>query len=103
MTRKILAATAVFAFAAALAPVSTANAAPSYCGTSNRGASVYAGNANTSCSFALSTANTYHAIGVGARPFRVYSPVTGSSYTMTCTNAGTVCSGGNGAYVYLRR
>jgi hypothetical protein len=33
-----------------------------------------------------------------------FSPVTGQHYTMTCSpwgSGGTVCSGGNGATVYL--
>ncbi|TWS18582.1 hypothetical protein FK529_14805 [Tsukamurella asaccharolytica] len=102
MTRKLVAATAVFALGAALAPTAAANAAPSYCGTSTRGAAVYSGNANTSCAFAINTANTYHVNGSGSRPFKVYSRVTNTTYIMTCTNAGSVCTGGNGAVVYLR-
>lgn len=69
---------------------------------SSRGASVYAGNSDTSCEFALKTAETYHAVGNGSAPFDVYSPVTGRTYSMTCTAAGSVCQGGNNALVYLR-
>ena len=76
--------------------------ADTYCGESSRGASVYAGNADTSCGFAISTAEAYHAYGNGSHPFSVYSPVTGLTYMMTCTNAGSVCQGGNDALVYLR-
>ncbi|OBK15896.1 hypothetical protein [Mycobacterium asiaticum] len=76
--------------------------ADTYCGKSSRGASVYAGNSETSCEFALSTAEAYHAYGKGSQPFDVQSPVTGQTYSMTCTAAGSVCQGGNNALVYLR-
>lgn len=76
--------------------------ADTFCGQSSRGASVYAGNAETSCEFAMNTAETYHAVGVGSEPFDVFSPVTGTTYSMTCTSAGSVCQGGNNAVVYLR-
>jgi hypothetical protein len=77
-------------------------AADTFCGKSSRGASVYAGNSQTSCEFAMSTAEAYHAYGKGSLPFDVQSPVTGQSYSMTCTAAGSVCQGGNNALVYLR-
>ncbi len=83
----------------AVAPMAVAD---TFCGKSSRGASVYAGNPNTSCEFAMSTAEAYHAHGSGSNPFSVYSPVTGQIYTMTCTVAGSVCQGGNDALVYLR-
>jgi hypothetical protein len=76
--------------------------ADTYCGKSSRGASVYAGNSETSCEFAMSTAEAYHAYGNGSHPFSVRSPVTGQTYSMTCTAAGSVCQGGNNALVYLR-
>ena len=66
------------------------------------GASVYAGNSDTSCGFAISTAEAYHAYGNGSHPFSAYSPATGLTYTMICTNAVSVCHGGNNALVYLR-
>ena len=93
------------AFAAAVGI--TAGTAPpavadTYCCKSSRGASVYAGNSETSCEFARSTAEAYHAYGNGLLPFSVHSPVTGLTYTMTCTAAGLVCQGGNNALVYLR-
>jgi hypothetical protein len=75
--------------------------ADTFCGQSSRGASVYAGNSGTSCQFAMNTAEAYHIYGNGSEPFGVYSPVTGQTYTMTCTSAGSVCQGGNGALVYL--
>lgn len=102
MINKVLAVPAVFALAVGItvtaAPVAVAD---TYCGTSSRGASVYAGNSGTSCQFALNTAEAYHAYGNGSEPFDVYSPVTGLTYTMTCTSAGSVCRGGNDALVYL--
>jgi hypothetical protein len=76
--------------------------AESFCGTSSRGASVYAGNDHTSCGFALAVAEAYHSRGNGSDPFRVKSPKTSDTYTMVCENAGTVCRGGNDAVVYLR-
>ena len=94
---------ACFAIAAALTATAAPAAAETYCGTSSRGAAVYAGNAETSCGFALNTAEAYHAYGKGTQPFNVDSPVTGQTYTMTCTAAGSVCRGGSGAVVYLRR
>lgn len=83
----------------AVAPVAMAD---TFCGKSSRGASVYAGNSETSCEFALNTAEAYHAYGNGSNPFSVQSPVTGLTYSMTCTVAGSVCQGGNNALVYLR-
>jgi hypothetical protein len=76
--------------------------ADTYCGKSSRGTSVYAGNSDTSCEFAMNTAEAYHAYGNGSQPFSVRSPVTGQTYSMTCTAAGSVCQGGNNALVYLR-
>lgn len=103
MIARALCVPVVFALAVgvtvAAAPVAQAD---TFCGKSSRGASVYAGNPETSCQFALNTAEAYHAYGNGSDPFSVYSPVTGLSYTMTCTVAGSVCQGGNGALVYLQ-
>ena len=76
--------------------------ADTYCGQASSGARVYAGNSDTSCEFAISTAEAYWNYGNGSHPFSVHSPVTGQDYTMTCTNAGSVCQGGNNAVVYLR-
>ena len=94
----VSAATVAFA-AVAAAPSAFAD---TFCGQSSLGAAVYAGNSETSCQFALSTAEAYHAYGNGSQPFDVYSPVTGRNYTMTCTVAGSVCQGGDNALVYLR-
>jgi len=91
----------------AIAVGTTITAAPAavadtYCGKASSGASVYAGNSDTSCGFAINTAEAYWTYGNGSDPFSVYSPATGLSYTMTCTVAGSVCQGGNNALVYLR-
>jgi hypothetical protein len=58
---------------------------------------------STSCSFAMNVAGEK-----GSNPdssvISAYSPVTGQEYTMTCipwSGGGTVCSGGNGATVFL--
>ncbi len=91
----------------AMAVGTTITAAPAafadtYCGQASSGAMVYAGNSDTSCEFAMSTAEAYWNHGNGSQPFSVYSQVTGRTYTMTCTDAGSVCQGGNNAVVYLR-
>lgn len=70
-------------------------------GTTDCGGGVSA-NANTSCPFALSVAETYRASG-GETTIDVFSPVTDTIYTMTCTGAApVVCRGGNNAVVYIR-
>lgn len=103
MSKHLAGVTAALGMIAGLALVSAPVAsADTFCGTSSRGASVYAGNANTSCQFALNTAEAYHAYGTGSDPFDVYSPATGLTYSMVCTVAGSVCQGGNDALVYLR-
>jgi len=91
------------AMAAGTVTVPPAALADTYCGQASSGASVYAGNSDTSCEFAISTAEAYWNYGNGSHPFSVHSPVTGQDFTMTCTNAGSVCQGGNNAVVDLRR
>lgn len=76
--------------------------ADTYCGQASSGARVFAGNSDTSCEFALSTAEAYASYGKGSWPFSVHSPVTGHGVRMTCTQAGSVCQGGNNAVVCLR-
>jgi hypothetical protein len=95
--------------AASFAIVAGTTAAPAppafadtYCGQASSGARVFAGNSDTSCEFALSTAEAYWHSGNGSQPFDVHSSVTGQDYEMTCTSAGSVCRGGNNAVVYLR-
>lgn len=67
------------------------------CGSSG----VYAGS-NTSCPFALNVQQAWSASGVTNGTVYAYSPVTGQSYAMSCTEVGAstiACSGGNNAYV----
>jgi hypothetical protein len=89
----------VLGMAVAPAPAAFAD---TYCGQASSGAGVFAGNSDTSCEFALATAEAYWKYGNGSHPFTVHSPVTGQDYEMTCTDAGSVCQGGNNALVYLR-
>ncbi len=88
--------------AAALLITASPAEADTYCGQSSRGAAVYAGTAETSCGFAFNTAEAYAAYGNGSQPFSVASPATGLTYTMVCTQAGSMCQGGNNAVVYLK-
>jgi hypothetical protein len=58
---------------------------------------------NTTCAFAMNVAGEKGS-NPGASTISAYSPVTGDYYTMTCSRwsgGGTVCTGGNGASVYL--
>jgi hypothetical protein len=75
------------------------------CGTGTGAYQVYAG-PDTSCAFALSVEEEYHATGTamptsGSRSVNVYSPVTGKFYTMECADSGSqvTCRGGNDASV----
>ena len=62
------------------------------------GGGVLAG-ANTSCPFAQNVATEFHSSG-GATQIHVYSPVTGLTYTMSCTpGQPNICRGGNNASV----
>ena len=57
---------------------------------------------NTSCAFAMNVAGEYGS-NPGAATISAFSPVTGDHYTMSCGpwNSGTLCTGGNGAAVYM--
>lgn len=56
---------------------------------------------DTSCPFGLNVARAYRGSN-GAGKMFAYSPVTGKDYAMTCTGtAPVICTGGNGAMVYL--
>jgi hypothetical protein len=58
---------------------------------------------DTSCQFAMNVAGEKGS-NPDASVIDAYSPVTGEHYTMTCgpwNGGGTVCTGGNGATVYL--
>lgn len=58
-------------------------------------------NSVTSCPFATNTRSAY-AESNGSPKLRVYSPVTGVTYEMTCSGSSTVtCRGGNNAAVYF--
>jgi hypothetical protein len=56
---------------------------------------------NTSCPFALNVADEYRSSG-GATRISVYSPTTGETYRMSCSEGSpNVCTGGNNASVYI--
>lgn len=59
---------------------------------------------NTTCAFGQNVAASYFGYGGGGTAhLQVYSPVTGTYYSMTCVPGVPVfCSGGNNATVYLR-
>ena len=84
----------------------SSNTTPSTAPTTSSGslttcsASVSAG-PDTTCPFALNVAQAYYESG-GSNVISAYSPVTGSTYSMTCSgSAPTVCNGGNNATVYI--
>jgi hypothetical protein len=56
---------------------------------------------NTSCSFAQNVRSAWAAAPGSTNTLRVYSPVTGQTYTMNCAPAGggITCSGANNASV----
>jgi len=55
---------------------------------------------NTTCPFAFNVADAYRSSG--SNVVDVYSPVTGKTYTMTCSSGSPhVCTGGNDASVYF--
>ncbi|HKG03043.1 MAG TPA: hypothetical protein VKB03_07665 [Conexibacter sp.] len=59
-------------------------------------------NSVTSCPFARNVRDTYEGSG-GASTIDVYSPVTAQTYRMSCSGGvPVVCTGGNGAAVYIR-
>lgn len=59
-------------------------------------------NAVTTCPFARNVRDAYGESG-GSPVLDVYSPATKQTYTMRCAGGlPTVCSGGNGAAVYIR-
>ena len=67
--------------------------------TSNCGNGITAG-PNTSCSFASNVRDSYYASNSSV--VRVFSPVTGRSYTMYCTTGSPhACTGGNNASAYF--
>jgi len=64
------------------------------------GGGLYAG-PNTSCAFAVNVRDAYNSAPGASATVQVYSPVTGDTYTMSCSPAGSgiTCSGGNNASV----
>jgi serine/threonine-protein kinase len=64
------------------------------------GSGLYAG-PNTSCDFARNVRRAYDDAPTVVASVRVFSPVTGTTYTMNCapTDAGVTCLGGNDASV----
>ena len=60
-------------------------------------------NSHTSCPFAHNTRSAYAEAG-GSHNLEVYSPVTGTTYAMTCNGTGLVtCTGGEEAAVYFSK
>jgi hypothetical protein len=58
-------------------------------------------NSVTSCPFALLVRQAWEAAPGATNTLRVFSPVTGQVYTMSCapSGSGITCSGGNNASV----
>jgi hypothetical protein len=84
---------------------SGSNASPSPSSSSSGSTSCGDGlsvNSVTSCSFARNVRDEYQ-YGGGGPVIEVYSPVTKHTYVMRCSGGvTTVCTGGNGASVYIR-
>jgi hypothetical protein len=78
---------------------SSASSPPSSSGAGRSCAEGVTANTATSCPFAIRVRDAYTA--QGGPQIDVYSPVTGQTYTMTCTATGTqvTCRGGNNAVV----
>jgi hypothetical protein len=73
-------------------------APPSSSGGIDCGGGLHAG-PNTSCPFAQNVRDAYNAAPGTTASVRVFSPVTGQTYTMSCAPAGSgvTCSGANNA------
>ena len=76
------------------------------CGRLGQGAyaAAAAGNAHTSCPFAIAVRSAYLASGAsgGTTSLRAYSPSTHTSYDMACAgDQPVICTGGKDAVVYL--
>jgi hypothetical protein len=80
--------------------MSRAPAPPSSSGGTNCGAGLHAG-PHTSCAFAQNVRDAYDAAPGTTASVRVFSPVTGQTYTMSCAAAGSgvTCSGAINASV----
>jgi hypothetical protein len=73
---------------------------PSLSGGTNCGGGLHAG-PHTSCPFAQNVRDAYDSAPGTTASVRVFSPVTGQTYTMSCAAAGSgvTCSGANNASV----
>jgi hypothetical protein len=80
-------------------PSPAAGSTPTQPGTTC-GGGLFAG-PNTSCTFAANVRSAYEDAPGATASVRVFSPVTGMTYTMNCRKSGTgvTCSGGNNASV----
>lgn len=80
----------------------TTNPSPAPKGPSRDCGGGVAAGPNTSCAFALNTAQEWVDTS-GGTTLQVYSPATKKSYTMRCVTGatGTTCKGGSGAVVYI--
>jgi hypothetical protein len=79
---------------------SSSGSAPVASSGSNCGGGLHAG-PNTTCAFAQNVRSAWGEAPGTTNTVRVYSPVTGQTYTMNCSPAGggITCSGGNNASV----
>lgn len=69
-------------------------------GTTSCGSDLSVG-PSTSCPFAFNVRDEYFASGQSSQ-ISVYSPTTGTTYTMSCTGGSPhICTGGNNASVYF--
>lgn len=79
---------------------SSASSSNPYAGMRACGGDLYAG-PNTTCPFAANVQAAYNQAPGTVATVQVYSPVTGQTYSMSCSpaGAGVTCSGGNDASV----
>jgi hypothetical protein len=100
----VAAASATGPLASRTQPTATSATTPPSSGGTECGAGLHAG-PNTSCPFARNVRKAYDAAPGATASVRVFSPVTGQSYTMSCAVAGSgvTCSGANNASVTWSR
>ena len=81
-------------------PTSSPLPPPSLSGDTDCGRGLHAG-PHTSCPFAQNVRDAYRSAPGATASVRVFSPVTGQTYTMSCAPAGSgvTCSGANNASV----
>lgn len=84
-------------------PPATTTAPPSSTGVSGSrscGSGVSAGG-SASCPFAVNVRDAYYQSGQSSS-FEAYSPVTGQTYTVSCSGSGpATCTAGNNAVIYI--